>query len=288
MKPIVTLLTDFGLADPWVGAVKGVLYSEWSRWPETDRFPHIVDLSHDVPAGDIEAAAWFLEYVAAEFPPGTVHLAVVDPGVGGQRAALAAESRGQFFVGPGNGIFHWLTRAGEGDEAPPDGAVKLVLLDADLSVGSDPPGRPGGVSGTFHGRDVFAPAAARLAMGVPLEQLGSAAGGQALGTIPGRGFPPGSGARGRGYRIRWIDRFGNAISDLARDSETGARMDQGREVEVAGLRIPGPMLSYVHGVPGAPFWYWGSGGTLEIALRDASAAATLGLHRGLALHVPGL
>jgi S-adenosyl-L-methionine hydrolase (adenosine-forming) len=285
MNRIVTLLTDFGLADPWIGAVKGVLYSEWARWPESGPCPRIVDLSHDVPAGDIEAAAWFLQYVVSEFPPGTIHLAVVDPGVGGSRPALAIADEGQFFVGPGNGIFHWLTSRKDHGSGAQDSGLQVVQLDQTLN---NRPGHFSGVSDTFHGRDVFAPAAARLAMSVPLDQVGSPVGCEALGTIPGQGFPPGSGGRGRRYRIRWIDRFGNAISDLKRDSETGRGLDGGRDVEVAGLRIPGPMESYVHGEPGAPFWYWGSGGTLEIALRDASAAATLGLHRGLALHVPGM
>ena len=283
MIPIVTLLTDFGWVDPWVGSVKGALYSEWARWPAGTTCPRIVDLSHDLPAGDIGAAAWFLDLVAPSYPAGTIHLAVVDPGVGGDRPALALAIGGQTFVGPGNGLFQVV--AGRDRESGGEGARGVVRLDQALYQRT---GSSGGVSATFHGRDVFAPAAAHLAMGVPLEQLGTAVGPEALGSLPDPGFPVGAGAPGPGYRIRWIDRFGNAISDLPRESVAGSLLAAGREVEVAGHRIPGPVKAYVHAEAGAPFWYWGSAGTLEVALRHGDAAATLGLQRGLALHVPGM
>ena len=283
MTRIVTLLTDFGWADPWVAAVKGVLYSEWTRWPAESSWPRIVDLSHDIPPGDVDAAAWFLENVAPGYPAGTIHLAVVDPGVGGDRPALALEAGGQIFVGPGNGLLSGMVQWGR--EFQGSGDLSVVRLDRSLYQRE---GSPGGVSNTFHGRDVFAPAVAHLAMGVPLKQVGIPVGDEALGTIAGQGFPAGRGAAGQSDRIRWIDRFGNAISDLKRQSAAGRLLETGREVEVAGHRIPGPVKAYVHAVAGAPFWYWGSAGTLEIALRDANAANSLGLHRGLALRVPGM
>ncbi len=279
MKPILTLLTDFGRTDPWVGAVRGVLCTEWSRWPGETLPPHVVDLGHEVPRGDVEAAAWFLSYVAPEFPADTVHLAVVDPGVGGDRLPVALSAGGQIYVGPGNGLFRPIL-----DDAKQRGEnVAVVQLDNPLyrrDVERN--------SATFDGRDVFAPAAAHLALGVPLEQVGSPCDDSAIGQVPGQGFPAGSGAGGRRFRVRWIDRFGNAITDLERESEVGAALTAGREVEIAGARIPGPLRSYVHAEPETPFWYWGSGGTLEIAVRDGDAAARLGLERGLALYVPGL
>ncbi|MBU8870090.1 MAG: SAM-dependent chlorinase/fluorinase [Gemmatimonadales bacterium] len=283
MGPVVTLLTDFGWSDPWVGAVKGVLYSEWDRWPGLIAPPPVVDLSHDVPAGDIEAAAWFLGNVVFTYPVGTIHLAVVDPGVGGDRPALALALGGHFLVGPGNGLFRGLVDRVL--EKRGNQALAIVQLDNSLYHRT---GASGGISETFQGRDVFAPVAAHLAMGIPLEQLGSAVGPEALGELPGLGFPEGSGAGGPMYRIRWIDRFGNGISDLERDSIAGLQLDGGREVEVAGHRIPGPVSAYVHAEPGSPFWYWGSADTLEIALRDEDASVFLGLHRGLALRVPGM
>jgi S-adenosylmethionine hydrolase len=94
---------------------------------------------------------------------------------------------------------------------------------------------------------------------------------------------PTSGNVEAGFTIRWIDRFGNAITDLPRLEATGQQLDQGLPVEVGGYRVPGPLISYSEGSPGEPFWYWGSAGTLEIACRGESAARRLGLRPGLAL-----
>ncbi len=133
-------------------------------------------------------------------------------------------------------------------------------------------------SNTFHGRDVFAPAGAHLAMGAPLEQVGSPAPATVLGPAP---------VAAGGWSLRWIDRFGNAISDLPRDSAQGRRLDAGGAVRVGGTLVHGPAATYAAAPPGVPFWYWGSGGTLEIAVRDGDAAARLGLGAGLDLVVPG-
>src|SRR5688572_2722923 len=143
MPPIVTLLTDFGLRDSYVGEVKGVLLSLAPR-------VELVDVTHDIAPGDVRAAQYVLGRAWPHFPAGTVHLAVVDPGVGGARRALAAEVAGHYFVGPDNGILSWL----------PDHA-KFVSL-----------ATPAGASATFHARDVFAPAAAALANGTALSHLG--------------------------------------------------------------------------------------------------------------------
>lgn len=279
MRTILTLLTDFGTADPYVAAVKGVLYSEWSRWPADTLRPRLVDLSHGVPRGDIEGAAWFLRYAAPEYPAGSVHLAVVDPGVGGDRPALALSAGGSIYVAPGNGLLRPIVRAAR----ERDQEIQVVRLDNPLYRRDHERG-----TATFDGRDVFAPAAAHLALGVPLEQVGTPCEVEAVGVLPGEGFPAGSGAAGRTWRIRWIDHYGNAITDLPRDSRLGKRLNDGCEVEIDGHRVAGPLKSYVYAEPGVPFWYWGSGGTLEIAVRDASAADRLRLKRGLALHVPGL
>ena len=235
MSRIVTLLTDFGGADPWVGAVKGVLYAQWARWPVETELPRVVDLGHEVPRGDIAAAAWFLEYAAPEYPPGTVHLAVVDPGVGGDRPALAIEAGGQFFVGPGNGLFKGIlesARAGDGIPEP-----RLVRLDRELYRRA---GGSGGVSATFHGRDVFAPAAAHLAMGAPLEQIGTPVGPETVGSVPGEGFPPGSGAAGHKYRIRWIDR------GPSRGDNFGYLPGAVRDCDCKGLGVESPGIKEAH------------------------------------------
>jgi S-adenosylmethionine hydrolase len=265
MRPPVVLVTDFGPADPWVAEVKGALHTAWSRWPGDTPLPPVVDGGHDIPRGDVRAGAWFLRRLWPSFPAGSVFLAVVDPGVGGDRLAVACRAHGRVFVGPAGGLLAWLGAAED---------CAVVVLDRDLYRGR-PDGGP--VAATFHGRDVFAPAAAHLALGVPLDQVGSPADRGALGSEP----PPAV-----GWSIRWIDRFGNAISDLARDSDEGRRLESGGAVRVGGALVHGPAVTYVAAPPGVPFWYWGSGGTLEIAVRDGDASRLLGLVPGLALALP--
>ncbi len=258
---LVTLLTDFGWRDPWVAEMKAAIDEQWARWPEGTAQPRTQDLGHDIPPGDMAAAAWFLERVHRQFPAGTVHLAVVDPGVGSARAALALAARSQLFVGPGNGLFAFLAAE----------VTKVVVLDNPLYHCCER------VSTTFHGRDIFAPVAAHLACGVPLKQVGTPCDAGMLGRLPT------SGDQETGFTIRWIDRFGNAITDLPRQGATGQQLDQGLPVEVGGHLVSGPRTSYSEGAPGQPFWYWGSAGTLEVACRDESAALRLGLRPGLAL-----
>ena len=216
--------------------------------------------------GDQAAGAWFLQRLAVGCGAGTVFLAVVDPGVGSGRAAVACSAGGQVFVGPGGPLLGWLAGATD---------LAVVTLDRELYRGA--PGG-GGVSTTFHGRDVFAPAAAHLAMGVPLDQVGTPADRVLLGApAPATG----------GWSIRWIDRFGNAITDLERDSTAGARLAGGGAVRLGPHLVHGPAVTYAAAPPGVPFWYWGSGGTLEVAVRDGSAAGQLDLQPGLALLLPG-
>jgi len=270
----VTLLTDFGLADPYVAEMKAVLLAEWNRFPDPFPLPLLVDISHALPLGDVPGAAWLLGRVAPTFPAGTVHLAVVDPGVGTARPAVAVAAGGQFFVGPGNGLFGFLARSGP---------VTVVRLDNPLYQR----GREGKPAPTFAGRDLFAPAAAHLAMGVPLHQLGTPAGPEALGVANGA-----SGERDDGPglttgqvlgRIVWIDRFGNAITDVARDGPHGARLTEGATVAVGSTAVAGPVVTFAAGSAERSFWYWGSGGTLEIALRAGDAAARHGWQVGMAV-----
>ncbi|MHB8079368.1 MAG: SAM hydrolase/SAM-dependent halogenase family protein [Candidatus Krumholzibacteriia bacterium] len=270
----VTLLTDFGLADPYVAEMKGALLAEWCRFPDSWPLPPVIDLSHALRPGDVAGAAWLLGRVAPTFPAGTVHLAVVDPGVGTDRPAVAAAAGGQLFVGPGNGLFAFLARRGP---------VTVVRLDNPLYHR----GRGGVPAPTFHGRDLFAPAAAQLAMGVPLAQLGSPVGPAALGGAVGEdgerdGAPDATGAAEIG-RIVWIDRFGNAITDVARDGPHGAWLTAGATVTIDAVGAAGPEVTFAAGPPERPFWYWGSGDTLEIALRGGDASARHGWQVGMAV-----
>ncbi|MCP4570719.1 MAG: SAM-dependent chlorinase/fluorinase [bacterium] len=259
IAPAVVLLTDFGWRDPWVAEVKGVLLSVWNDQPEHVVRPLIVDGGHDIPPGDVAVGTWFLGRLVPRFPPGSVFLAVVDPGVGTERPAVAVAAGESWCVGPGNGL------------------LAQVATGRPALLTGDPAGGP--VSNTFHGRDLFAPAAARLALGIPLDQLGREGRREDLGTAP---------PVAPGPSVRWIDRFGNAITDLSRDSEPGSRLAAGGVLGLAGHAIPGPFATYEAAPPDLPFWYWGSGGTLEVAVPGGNAAATLDLYPGLVLDVTTL
>lgn len=241
MRSIVTLLTDFGTADGYVGEMKGVILS---RAPEAT----IVDITHDVPPQDVESGRLALARIWRRFPPGTVHVCVVDPGVGSARDAIAVASDGRFLVGPDNGLLSpALLLAGAR-------AVRLPV--------------PAGASATFHGRDVFAPAGAALASGAALDSLGEPASAPIVRRTPEpRRLPDGS-IRGE---VIAVDRFGNAITNLV-----GRR---GGNVEVRGTLLP-VRRTYTESASGVPTAVVGSTGLIEVAVRDGSAAATLGLARG--------
>jgi hypothetical protein len=243
---IVTLLTDFGTADGYVAEMKGVLLTQAPGVA-------LVDVSHDVAAHDVEGARLALARYWRRFPPGTVHLAVVDPGVGSSRAALAVESDGRYLVGPDNGVL----------------SPALLLAGARavrLAVG--PRAAP-----TFHGRDVFAPAAARLAAGAPLDALGDPAHDPVVRRTPeARRLADGA---IEGCVIA-VDRFGNAITNLV----AGAAVARGGgTLSCAGREVPVRRV-YADVEPGAPVALVGSNGLLEIAVREGSAAARLGVVRG--------
>jgi S-adenosylmethionine hydrolase len=243
LAAIVTLTTDFGQEDGYVGAMKGVLLS---RAPGVT----LVDITHDLPRHDIAAAANALLDAAPHFPPGTVHLAVVDPGVGGARAAVVVAAAGQLFVGPDNGVFALV--------APRPDAAHAI---------EDPAFRGEMISATFHGRDLFAPAAARLALGAPPAAAG-----------------PAVALRGRldigpGHRVVHVDRFGNLVTNIA-GSPPPAR------VRLAGGAVA-VRTTYESVAAGELVAYVGSRGTIEIAVREGSAAALLGAGRGTAVEVDG-
>jgi len=241
MGTIITLMTDFGTADGYVGEVKGVLLTE-------TRGATIVDITHDVPAHDVEMGRLTLARYWRRFPAGTVHVVIIDPGVGSARAALAIASEGQFLVGPDNGVL---------SPALLMPGAKAVALRV-----------PAHASATFHGRDVFAPAAAQLANGDALDSLGS------LFTSPiiRRTPEPRRAATGEivGAVIA-IDRFGNAITNLV-----AAR---GGVITVSGKRLElGRTYSDLdEGELGAVV---GSSGLIEIVRREGRATDVIPLARG--------
>jgi hypothetical protein len=256
MPPIITLTTDFGLRDPFVGVMKGVILG---ICPDV----RLVDLTHDVAPQDVLEAALVLESSARFFPGGTVHLAVVDPGVGSRRRGLAISAAGQRFVGPDNGLFS--AALGE----PGWMAVSL----------ENPEYRLAEVSQTFHGRDIFAPAAAHLASGIALERFGPPV------TDPMRlRFPDCRLENGAWVgEVIGADGFGNLLTSVTarRLSEAAA----GWIVELGG-RVLGPLVScYADGREGEPSAIIGSSGRVEIFVRNANAQAVLGAGRGTPVRV---
>lgn len=256
-RPIVTFLSDFGHEDWFVGVVHGVLHS---LAPEA----HVVDLAHSVSPGNIARGAFLLEAAAPDFAPGTVHLAVVDPGVGTERRALAVAAHGQFFVGPDNGLLEWALRE--------PGAVVHALTEARYFHAP--------VSRTFHGRDVFAPVAAAIARGEKLARFGPRV------TDPVRlpAHDPERHGDALVGRVVFIDRFGNALTNLT--AETLARAfgpdadDASFVVSVVDRTIEGLARSYGDAPVGALVAIVGSSGRLEVAQVGGAASIRLGLGEG--------
>ena len=254
--PIITFTSDFGHEDWFVGVVHGVVYGLCPG-------ARVVDLAHGIPAGDVARAAFVLEAAAPDFPAGTVHLAVVDPGVGTARRALAVRARGQLFVGPDNGILEW----GLSER----GAEAYALTEERWFR------RP--VSRTFHGRDVFAPVAAHLACGTAIGKLGT----RIADPVRLRSAPPRSEDGALLGCVRYIDRFGNALTDL--ETEVVARAfpdvpEDQLEVEIGSRRIRGVSRSYGDAGVGTIVAVMGSSGRLEIAQVGGDAASRLGLGEG--------
>ena len=250
---IVSLLTDFGSVDHYVGVMKGVLLA---AAPGVS----IVDLVHELPPGDIGAAAYTLLAGYPIFPPGTVHVAVVDPGVGTARRVLVVTAAGQRFVGPDNGLFSYLL------DREPEARVHHVTEEQYFR-------RP--LSSTFHGRDVFAPLGAALARGTDPSALGPLVrDAQRLPPLT----PQRSGAGDLVGRILHVDRFGNCITSISQVDAAAFAPD----LEVAaGRTVIRSLREHYAGAPGGMvFAIWGSSGFLELSMNGSSAASTLGLAAG--------
>ena len=242
---IITLLTDFGTTDSYVAEVKGVLLSR-------DPTAVLIDVTHGVPPGDVRSAAYILGRTWRRFPAGTVHLVVVDPGVGTSRAALALSVHGHCFVGPDNGVFTAILHAAE------VAAVELLI--------------PEGASPTFHGRDVFAPAAAALAGGANLSMLG-----QRFAGIPERLAYTAPHYEGKTLvgEVVYVDRFGSLITNLTPELVPSYATLEVEELDIGPLK-----QTYNDVATGGLLAYVGSGGAIEIAVRNGSAARRLGVGMG--------
>jgi hypothetical protein len=248
MSTIITLLTDFGTSDGYVAEVKGRLLA---LAPGAT----LVDIAHDIAPGDLLAAAYVLGRTWRSFPEGTVHLAVADPGVGSERRALAAEGGGHRFVVPDNGLLTFV------EDATPLSAFVLPV--------------PGDAAPTFHGRDVLAPAAAALANEAAAETLGEPAGTiLRLQLTPARRTT--TGAVGT---VVHVDRFGTLVTNIP--AEMVAR---GSRALLAG-RVVSIRRTFADVQPGEAVAFTGSGGTIEVAVRDGRADEVLGVGRGTDVRV---
>lgn len=235
---VVTLLTDFGMADYFVGAVKGAILS-------INPSAVIVDITHEIPPQDIEAGAFTLLAAYKTFPAGTIHVAVVDPGVGSARRPIVVSANEQFFVGPDNGLFTYIC-----DREP---SHRIVHVTAERFF------RPA-VSSTFHGRDVFAPVGAALSNGVALEEFGAEI--DDAVRLPALDTPP---------RIIHIDRFGNCVTNITRAEKS---------LVINGRTISEFRQFYGEGDDESLFAIMGSAGFIEISVNGGSAAKVLGAKRG--------
>ncbi len=249
--PIITLTTDFGLADSYVAAMKGVILGIAPQ-------AVVIDITHQIAPQNVREAAYVLRTALPYFPPATIHVVVVDPGVGSARRPIAARAGEGFLVGPDNGVFTYALPAGQ-----PAACVHLDKPDYWLAQ----------ISRTFHGRDIFSPVAAHLANGVPLQALGSSIDDPVRFEMqPPRREPDGS-LHGQ---VIHVDRFGNLVSNLPGGWLAGRIWT----VRIAGRQIIGPSLAYAEVAPGQLLTLVSSEATLEVAVRDGSATERLGVAAG--------
>jgi hypothetical protein len=243
---VITLLSDFGLRDAFVGILKGVILG-------INPQARIVDLTHDVPPQDVRAGAWLLRSAVPFFPDATVHVAVVDPGVGSARRAILVETARGYLIGPDNGLLS-LAAAALGRRA-----VRLI---ENHDLFRHP------VSQTFHGRDIFAPVAAHLSRGVSPQRVGPEIGDVIELHVPS----PHRTATGVAGEVVYTDRFGNLITNI---DERSLNFPHRRvSVSIAGRPVVGPVSAYAAVPEGTALAIIGSWGMLEIAVHNGNAAGT--------------
>ena len=250
---IVSLLTDFGHRDEYVGVLKGVLLGE-------DPNATIVDLCHRIDAQDTLAAAWMLRAAVPFFPDGTIHLVIVDPGVGTDRLIVAAKSQNHVLIAPDNGILMPVLKAW-----PP---LDIRRVENDTWFRSP-------ISGTFHGRDIFAPVAGRLSAGAPFDAVGSPVSLEALQPLQNDSALTVTHDEIRGVVVA-IDRFGNLITNIDK-SDLAHLSSASVVIQVGAHRLAGIAPNYAQVRHGQPVAVIGSRNCLEIAVNCGHAASTLGV-----------
>jgi S-adenosylmethionine hydrolase len=254
--PLITLMTDFGQSDTYVAIMKGVILTHC-------RGARLVDLTHDIDAGDVASGADALASAWRYFPDRTIHCAVVDPGVGTDRRPLVIVADGQYFVGPDNGLFSGILATANKSEI-----WHVTKREFFLSP----------MSRTFHGRDVFAPIAAALGRGIPTEDMGDR-----LDDLIRLPEPQWHEEKGRlSGTVVHIDHFGNIITNIP-----GHRIPMSPKISIGAVVIEGLAASYADGGDEQPLAIVGSRGTLEIAINGVPAAKTMGIGPGDSVHIEG-
>src|SRR2546428_7878842 len=253
---IITLTTDFGAADPFVGVMKAVIAGR-------ARAARVIDLTHGIPPQDVLAGALVLRHSVPYFPRGTIHLAVVDPGVGSERRALCVEAAGALLVGPDNGLLSLAT---------PRGDIRRITHLTEERFFLTPR------SATFHGRDVFAPIAAALAAGTPVEKLGSEVRDMQRLQLP----PVVREARALPGQGIYVDHFGHPTTNVSA-ADPAAPAVHVPSLPIRSVRPRGASPSYAAVQRGEPVAVVNSWGLLEIAVREGSARDQLGAGVGTAV-----
>ncbi|MGE0710513.1 MAG: S-adenosyl-l-methionine hydroxide adenosyltransferase family protein [Planctomycetota bacterium] len=254
--PLITLTTDFGLSDIYVGVMKGVICTI---------APHarVIDLTHDVPPQSVSVAAFLLEAAAPYFPWGAVHVAVVDPGVGSGRRIVCARTSRATYLAPDNGLLGPVL-----ERDPPAHVYSVENPEYFLPE----------VSSTFHGRDIFSPVAAHLALGLDPRHLGTEVDSLRDLRLP---RPSSLGVGRLAGEVLHVDRFGNLVTNLRLDD-----LGRVREARVEGRAVAGPVrAAYAECAPGEVLLIGGSSGLLEVSVNQGSAAALLGAGRGASIEV---
>ena len=251
---IITLTTDFGSSDHYVAAMKAVILNIAPQ-------KRLVDVSHNIPPQDVMAGAWVLKNSAFLFPSKTVHLVVVDPGVGTERKPIGLKIKNHYFVGPDNGIFSLLTSNNSYE------ATELT---------NDEFWNPQSKSSTFHGRDIFAPVAAHLSNNVPLTEMGE----EIDELVSYRWALPIADDDGIQGWVLHIDRFGNLITNIPEDMIRDIAAPNELKIYVGNTILKELNTTFADVEEGEPLAYIGSSGMLEIAVNKGSAEQMLGVKKG--------
>ena len=251
---VITLMTDFGTSDHYVGVMKGVILN---INPQVE----IVDITHTIPPQDVHAAAFLIDSAYHYFPTGTIHVIVVDPGVGSERRAIACQTETAYFVCPDNGILTHILH----DEEP----IHTVGLENSAYFLPQ-------VSNTFHGRDIFAPVAAHLSRGIAIDILGDPVAQPVQFPIP---KPQVMDKAVIGHVI-WIDAFGNLVTNISHEILESLEGRDGVVIHVGSAKIDRLNHSYTESAVGEALAIVGSFNRLEISVNQGNAAQALGLKRG--------